>query len=170
MDRRIVHRAGRQGVRRGGSSSRVLGLLALVLGLFAATGARAELAAWDQARVTAIAQDLFKAADAWEQAVRKQPGGEIGSGDAAPEYGMGLKARVLREQSEALAGHLAKGEGYDKTHNYYRSLKETIDDTEELAQRSELDEPTMDAWAKVADLQRQIAPYYDAKANAEAGQ
>jgi len=151
------------------SSFRVSGLLALGslavgLGLFGAAGVRAELATWDQARVTAIAQDLFKAADAWEQAVREQPGGEIGSGDAAPEFGIGMKARVLREQSEALAGHLAKGEGYDKTHDYYRSLKEIVDDTEELAQRSELDEPTMDAWAKVVDLQRQIAPYYDPKA------
>lgn len=141
-----------------------LGLLAVGLGLFGAAGVRAELATWDQARVTAIAQDLFKAADAWEQAVREQPGGEIGSGDAAPEFGIGMKARVLREQSEALAGHLAKGAGYDKTHDYYRSLKEIVDDTEELAQRSELDEPTMDAWAKVVDLQRQIAPYYDPKA------
>jgi hypothetical protein len=35
------------------------------------------------------------------------------------------------------------------------------------AQRSELLEPTMDAFANVADLQRQLAPYYDPKANTE---
>ena len=39
------------------------------------------------------------------------------------------------------------------------------DDIEEEAQQSSLDEPTMDAWAKVADLLRQIAPYYDPKAS-----
>jgi len=130
--------------------------------------ASAELATWDQARVTELAQQLVQASDAWEQAVRKQSGGDIGSGEA--ELGLGTKARVLKEQSQALAGHLAKGQGYDKTHNYYRSLKELIDDTEEIAQRSELEEPTMDAWAKVADLQRQIAPYYDPKANQEAAE
>jgi hypothetical protein len=66
----------------------------------------------------------------------------------------------------ALSGHLDEGDGYDKTHNLYRDLKEIADDTEVAAQRAELDEPTMDAWAKVADAMRQIAPYYDPKANA----
>jgi len=135
-----------------------------------ATAAAAELATWDQARVTAIAKQLADASDAWELAVREQPGGEIGSGDAEDQFGIVNKARVLSEQAHALADHLAKGEGHDKTRNYYRDLKEVVDDTEELAQRSELDEPTMGAWAKVADLQRQIAPYYDAKANEEKGQ
>src|SRR5690606_41806751 len=106
----------------------------------------------------------IRVCDAWELAAYEQSWGEHGTGDAEPEDGMGQQARGLREQSEARPGHLAKGEGYDKTHNYYRSLKETIDDTEELAQRSMLDEPTMDAWARVVDLQRQIAPYYDPKA------
>jgi len=134
------------------------------------TPAAAELATWDQARATAIAQQLADAADAWEQAVREQPGGEVGSGDAQDEFGLANKARVLREQTRALAGHLAKGEGHDQTRNYYRDVKELVDDTEQMAQRAELDEPTMDAWAKVADLQRQIAPYYDAKADEEKGQ
>lgn len=148
-----------------------LGVFGLAMAVVALSSpASAELATWDQARVTELAQQLVQASDAWEQAVRKQSGGDIGSGDAEAEFGLGMKARVLKEQSQALAGHLAKGEGYDKTHNYYRSLKELIDDTEEIAQRSELEEPTMDAWAKVADLQRQIAPFYDPKANQEAAE
>ena len=40
-----------------------------------------------------------------------------------------------------------------------------VDDIEEQAQQSPLDEPTMDSWAKVVDLLRQIAPYYDPKAS-----
>ena len=71
---------------------------------------------------------------------------------------------MLHEQSRALAAHLAKGKGHDETRNMYRSLKEIVDDTEVQARRTELDEPTLDAWAKVADLLRQIAPYYDPKA------
>ena len=130
-----------------------------------AAPAAAELATWDQTRVTGLAQQLAQACDAWEQAVREQPG----AGAEASEFGLGMKARGLQEQSQALAGHLAKGEGHDETRNYYRSLKELIDDTEEMAQRSELDEPTMDAWAKVDDLQRQVAPYYDPKALEGAG-
>jgi hypothetical protein len=81
-----------------------------------------------------------------------------------------MKARRLREQARVLAGQLAKGEGHDQTRNYYRDIVEIVDDTEEIASRAELEEPAMDAWAKVADLQRQIAPYYDPKATAETGQ
>jgi hypothetical protein len=147
----------------------LLGLAAGVVAT-AATPASAELATWDQARVTALAQQLADAADAWEQAVREQPGGTIGSGDAEEEFGLGMKARRLREQARVLAGQLAKGEGHDQTRNYYRDIVEIVDDTEEIASRAELEEPAMDAWAKVADLQRQIAPYYDPKATAETGQ
>ena len=138
--------------------------------LVLASPAVAELAAWDQDRVTSIAKQLAGAAEDWEQAVRQQPGGTIGSGDAQEEFGIGMKARVIRENADALAGHLAKGEGYDKTHNLYRNMKEVIDDTEVLGQRAELDEPTMDAWSKLVDLQRQIAPYYDPKADEEKAQ
>jgi hypothetical protein len=141
--------------------------LATSSALVLATPAAAQLAAWDQARVTSIGKQLADAADAWELAIREQPGGEIGSGDADQQFGLVNKARVIREQSRALADHLAKGDGYDKTRDLYRDLKEVMDDTEVIAQRSELDEPTMDAWSKLVDLQRQIAPYYDTKASQE---
>lgn len=153
------------------SFSRTVCVLALTFGtpLFGAAPAGAELATWDQTRVTAIAQQLAAACDAWEQSVREQPGGGLGSGEAESEFGIGTKARLLREQSKSLAAHLAAGKGHDETRNFYRSLKEMIDDTEVLARQSELDGPTMDAWSKVADLQRQIAPYYDPKALDESG-
>lgn len=133
----------------------------------AASPAMAELAQWDQARVTAIAKGLAANANAWEQAVRRQPGISVGSGTAQEEFGLLNRAQVLREQSDALAGHLAKGDGHDKTLDLYRSLKEMVDDTGMEAQRADLDEPTLDAWAKFADSMRQIAPYYDPKANAD---
>jgi hypothetical protein len=139
---------------------------ALALAALAAPPASAELATWDQARVTAIAKQLSAAADAWELAVREQGGDEVGAGDAQDEFGLANGARVLKEQSAALAAHLADGKGYDKTVDLYKTLKEMVDDTEDDAQRAELDEPTMGAWAKFADAMRQIAPYYDPKANA----
>jgi hypothetical protein len=132
-----------------------------------AAPAAADLAAWDQARVTGIAKQLASACDAFDQAARRQPGATLGSGDAEDTFRMQKRSRVLGEQSLALADHLAAGKGYEPTRNEYRGLKEVADDIEEDAQRSSLDEPTMDAWAKVADLMRQIAPYYDPKANAE---
>jgi hypothetical protein len=59
-----------------------------------------------------------------------------------------------------LAAHLAKGKDRGQTLDYYRGLKEVTDDTQEFASRNPLDEPSLDAWAKVADGMRQLAPYY----------
>ena len=74
------------------------------------------------------------------------------------------KAELLKEQSRALAGQLERGRGHDHTSGFYLSLREIVDDTEVEARRAELDEPTLAAWAKVADLWRQLSPYYDPKA------
>jgi hypothetical protein len=135
----------------------------VVLLALAATAVAAELAKWDQARATAGAQQLAASCDAWEQSVRRQPGEGLGSGDAAEAGGLLQNARILKEQSATLASHLAAGKGHDETRDLYRSLKEIVHDTEERAQRAELDAPMLAAWAKVADGLRGIAPYYDAE-------
>lgn len=148
------------------SKSRLFASAAAVA-VMAASPALAELASWDQDRVTSIAKELSAATDAWWQAVRNQPEtGVVGSGDAQDGSSMVDEARTLHEQAQALAGHLANGKGHDQTRNVYRDLEEIVDDQEVQAQRAELDEPTMDAWAKVADAMRQLAPYYDPKAGA----
>lgn len=139
---------------------------AVAFGVLCTTSALAELAKWDAARVTSIAQKLAASCDAWEQAVRRQPGASVGSGDAREEGGLLQSARVLKEQSGALAAHLAEGKGYDETHDLYRTLKEVVDDTEDDGRRAALDAPTLAAWAKVTDELRQIAPYYDPNASA----
>jgi hypothetical protein len=138
---------------------------AAVAAAFLSAPAVAGLAAWDQAQVTGIAQKLAAACDHFRQVLQDQPGGEVGSGDAQVATALQNESEVLREQSRTLASHLAEGKGYEVTRDYYRGLKEVADDMEEKAQRASLDEPTMDAWSKVADLLRQIAPYYDPKAN-----
>jgi hypothetical protein len=142
--------------------------LGVLVGTFVALPAAADLAAWDQARTTQIARELAHSCDAFEQAVRDQPGmGVVGSGSA--EAGLGLKelSRALRDQSRALADHLADGKGHDQTLDEWRGLKEVSDSVEERADQTELDNPTLDAWATVADQMRQLAPYYDPKADTE---
>jgi len=127
-----------------------------------AGAASAQLATWDQARVTEIAKTLATAAQGWETQTRDAAG--LGPEGEDPDSLPG-RARVLREMSDSLAAHLAKGDGFDKTKDQYKSIREVADYTEVAAQRSPLEEPVMDAWAKVADALRQIAPYYDPKAN-----
>jgi len=127
-------------------------LAALCVAAALAAPARGDAPAkWDQARVTTLARQLAEAGAAWQAAVLRQP-------EAGPR--MQQNAKTLQEQSEALASHLAKGKDRSETLDYYRGLKEVADDTEQLASRAPLDEPTLAAWAKVADLMRQLAPYY----------
>jgi hypothetical protein len=130
--------------------------------LFAAS-AHAALAKWDQALVTQIAQDLAPAADGWWEALRRQP---AFVGDAMDESSLLGKARVLKEMSSSLADQLKQGKDRAKTLDQYKSIKEIVDDTEVRMQQTSLDEPTMDAWAKVAGAIGRIAPYYDPNANA----
>jgi hypothetical protein len=142
----------------------ISGLIAL-LTIGSASQVLAEPEAWDQGAVTSTAQDLAKATDAWWLAIREQPGEQVGSGDSQQMFGLVQKAEVLQEQSRALADHLAKGDGHDKTRNMYRSIKEIVDYSQIQVSQSELDEPTLAAWNKVTGLINQLAPYYGVKAS-----
>ena len=129
-----------------------LGLSAfLVLALGITAPASAEPVSWDQARVTAIAQQLVAACNAWQAAVLRQP-------EAGPR--LQQNARTLHDQSTVLAAHLAEGKDRSQTLDYYRGLREVVDDTEELSVHAPFDELSQGAWAKVADLMGQLAPYF----------
>jgi hypothetical protein len=138
------------------------GLAALVAG-----AALADLAKWDQARATGIAGELVKAADGFEQAVRDLPDATVGSGSAEASERLVKSSRQIHEQARALSGHLSAGRGQAETVDEYKNLKEASDDAADAARMTMLPEPVMDAWAKLADLMRQIAPYYDPKALTE---
>jgi len=149
------------------TSTARLGWLSLGIALIWSTSSAADLAKWDQAAVTGIAKQLPAATERVQTALLDEPAQTIGSGDAESFFGLQQNARRLHEQGMALAKHLEAGKGYEESRNLYRSFKEIWDDTTVNAQRSELLEPTMDAFAKVEDLLRQLAPYYDPKANTD---
>jgi hypothetical protein len=139
-------------------------LLALGFALLLPGPGAAELAAWDQDRVTEIARQLPERTDQLRAALRNQPSQTIGSGDAASALRLEQNTRRLHEQSVALAKHLEEGKGHDETAKYYKGFRELWRDSLEDARRSALPEPVMDAFANVDGLFRQLAPYYDAKA------
>ncbi len=144
-------------------------LVALAAGFAAlvAGAAAADLAAWDQARATSIAQELAKAAHAFEQEVRKMPPATAAGGTSEASERLRKNSIQLNEQAKALSGHLSAGKGEKETANLYKGMKEVADDTADAARMTMVPEPTMDAWAKFMDELRQIAPYYDPKALAE---
>ena len=135
------------------------------LAAFASTPVAAELAAWDQATVTSVAQDLAKAADGWWMAAREQPGSPA---EAQPDTSIVSKARTLQEMSAGLAAHLKEGQGHDKTLDDFRSIQEVHDDTVVSMQQTMVGDQAQQAWQRFDVAYKKIAPYYDPNAAKEA--
>jgi hypothetical protein len=140
--------------------------LAFALAASLVSPARAELAAWDQAKVTALAGQLAEAASSLYSTLCKQGPPQLGSGQAS-DY-RELKQEVRRIQSEAkeLAGALGKGEGREDTLDIYENLMEIVRDARENAQRVFSTKAVQDEASKVRQILNQISPYYDADSGA----
>ena len=135
--------------------------LAFALAASFAAPARAELAAWDQAKVTALAGQLAEASSSLYSTFYKQGPPQLGSGQAS-DY-RELKQQVRRIQSEAkeLAGALGKGDGREDTLDIYENLMEIVRDARENARRVFSTKDVQDQASKVRQLLNQISPYYD---------
>ena len=127
--------------------------LVLVVGLAAGLALPAASAptAWNQAKVTSLASQLGDAARAFQAAVLREP-------EAGPR--LQSNSRTISEQSQMLQAHLAKGDGKDKTKDFFFGLKEAADDTVEYQSEAPFGELTASTWTKVADLVSQLAAYY----------
>lgn len=131
----------------------------------AANPAFAEVAAWDQERVTALAQDLAEKAGKVSDAVyRVQLGSTVGSGQAWDYQRLRDRVRLTKNEARHLAAELKNGKGHDETVHTYERLTTLSRDVQEISQRMFLDEPTLNTVAAAGDALRQIAPYYDPKA------
>jgi hypothetical protein len=133
--------------------------LAVLTGWAGAT--HAELAAWDQARVTALAKELQANAKALYDTFYKQPVPQAGSGQGQ-DYRR-LKQEVRRVQSEAreLADALGKGEGREDTLPIYENLMEVVRSARESARRVFTTEDVQNRASAVRQALNQLSPYYD---------
>jgi len=134
--------------------------LAVAAGCASNSPPAAGLTAWNQARVTALGEQLSAAGDAWQLAVRQENDDRLGSGSSEEGVKLIQKAQLVSEAARSLAGHLKAGEGRDQTYDPFRSLKEEVDDADDFQSRAEVDQPTLAAWSKFTGLMAQIEPYY----------
>ena len=144
---------------------RKIGALAMgvaALGLIASVAAHAELAAWDQARVTDLAGQLSKAADDAYTVLYKEPslGGGIGGGGGEGSDMPGTMRRI-QEEARSLSGHLEKGADQHKTSGMYKNIMESVRDLRVDAQEAFETNDVTTALAKMQDVLTQLAPYYD---------
>jgi hypothetical protein len=131
-----------------------------LLGGLSAT-ARAELTAWDQAKVTALAKQLEVSSKTLYDTFYKQPPPNIGSGHSQDYRRLKQEVRRIKSEARELASALDKGDGREDTLPIYESLMEIVRSARDNARRVFT---TQDVQARAGDVRQilnQLAPYYD---------
>ena len=148
------------------SSLQKIGPVVLVLAVIAwlPSASFAELAAWDQERVTALGAELTEACDALYNTFVKEPAKTIGSGQSKDYYRLRQVIRRVKTEAKHLSSALGEGEGYDQTLPIYESLMTMVRDAREISQRTFTSNYVTEKAAAAGDVLRRIAPYYDPKA------
>ena len=147
----------------------VLVVLVLAFAAWLPSASFAELAAWDQERVTALGAELSEACNALYDTFVKEPQKTIGSGQSTDYYRLRQVIRRVKGESKHLSSSLANGEGYDQTLPVYENLMTMVRDAREISQRTFTSSFVLDKATAAGDVLRRIAPYYDPKALDEAG-
>jgi hypothetical protein len=141
---------------------RRLGQLAVVLGLLAAaSAARPELAAWDHARVRALAEDLVQATDALHKTFRKKEPPPVASLQSHAYYRIRHWVRVLHVESHELARSLERGEEREQTLPIYENLMQLARSARDDAARVLVAHDVSERAAAVRRVLNQLGPYYD---------
>jgi hypothetical protein len=137
-------------------------LAVALVGASAAHGA--ELATWDQEKVTAIAGDLAQAAQELRDALRREPTPTIGGRPGRRAFfALREEVHVLASASRRLHNALGEGAGLDETYPTYRRLLVTARRGERELRRVGLGEPVSGKIEATADAIRRIRPYYEAE-------
>jgi hypothetical protein len=135
----------------------VLCLALLVL----ASGARAELTPWDQAKVTELAKQLETATGALSDAFRKQPQPTLGSAQRKSFFQLRQEVRQLRRESRSLSRALQQGEGQEETLPSFESMMRTVRSATDIARRTFSGADIQTRADAARDILNQLAPYYD---------
>jgi hypothetical protein len=136
-------------------------LLVLLLAVWLPSGSFAELAKWDQERVTTLGTEFATACGALSDSFLKEPQSAIGSGQRRDYYRLRQIVRRVKGEARHLSSALANGEGYDQTLPIYENLMVMVRDARETAQRTFTANFVPDKAAAAGDVLRRIAPYYD---------
>jgi hypothetical protein len=136
-------------------------LLATTLLLVSAQHARAELATWDQARVTEAATELVTATEALYETFRQQPPPNLASMQANAYHELKQFVRLLRVEARQLAQSLEDGEGREQTLPIYQNLMQLARSARDHAARVFVARDVGERAAGVRTVLNQLGPYYD---------
>jgi hypothetical protein len=128
-------------------------------GLFA-TQAPAELAQWDQARVTQYAQELSKACDELQRALEAQPTYTTPINQRS-YYQASDDIRVMANSARHLASALKKGEDREKTYPAFRRIRSLQRSAQEEGRKALIPDNIMSKATPVGGAIIKLAPYYE---------
>jgi hypothetical protein len=129
------------------------------------TAAFAELANWDQARVT---QNAEKFADAMKD-LRKEMQAAPPMTDPARQRALYVALddiRIMSNTASLLANKLKAGEGREKTYAAWRRLDLLRRDFEENARKAMIEDAIMEKILTAGELLIRLTPYYRAEGKA----
>ena len=135
-------------------------LAALALALVP-SASRAELAKWDQAKVTTLAQQLADASAALYDTFYKQPVPGIGSAQSRSYQRLKQLVRRIKSEANELASSLKKGEGLEETQPSFEDLMQTVRAARENARSVFATNDVAEKAAAARALLNQLGPYYD---------
>jgi len=138
---------------------RVLRSLALVMLL--ASSASAELAAWDQAKVTGLAKELATATDALHETFLQQPPPNLGSMQSHSYHRLKQFVRLLHSEARVLVRSLEAGEGREQTASMYETLMSLARSARDEAGRVFVTKDVGERAAAVRGVLNRIGPHYD---------
>jgi hypothetical protein len=140
----------------------IFGLL-LVTALLGASDARADVATWDQAKVTAAAEELSQAATALRSGLRSKPPLTLGQPGRRAFFSLREEAQVIASTARRLHQALEGGAGMEETYPTFRRLvRSGRRGTREL-RRVDLGANSGTLVEALADGVRKLRPFYEAE-------
>ena len=139
---------------------RLLGSLATTV-LLLAPGAQGELAAWDQAQVTALAKELTATTDALYDTFIEQPRPRFKTIRSYSYYELKHAVWRLQVVARELVASLEKGEGREQTLAIYQNLMQLTYSARSDAAKVFVPEDVGQRAAAVRGMLNRLGPYYD---------
>ncbi len=135
--------------------------MTLAVFLIAAPVATADLLAWDQEKVTAIAADLPPATRALRNSLRRQPPPTLGQAGKRAFWRLRDQLRSIDSTSRRLHSALLAGEGHEETFPIYRRLLTTARDAARELNRMPVLKPLEAHIETVAGVLKRLRPFYE---------
>lgn len=145
-----------ESIREFRATAAVSAILALLL---VGTAALAELAKWDQARVTQIAEEFAKAMKDLRDEMKAAPS----ITDPARQRALYVALddiRIMTNTSTLFANKLKAGEGREDTFAQWRRLDMLRREFEEDARKAEIEDAILARIFKAGELLIRLTPYY----------